>query len=81
MQKSRFDYRWAHLLSHRDAHLARLNEGPPQRETQVSSQKPIDQRTLSTPSHRLCGHLSYQRSGDLTMHPLAHSMRLAFKTC
>jgi hypothetical protein len=28
MQKNRFDYRWAHPLSHCDAYLARLNQRP-----------------------------------------------------
>jgi hypothetical protein len=40
MQKSRFDYRWAHLLSHRDAYFARLNERPAKRADSVVVGRP-----------------------------------------
>ena len=41
MQKNRFDYRWAHPLSHCDAYLARLNQRPAQRGPRGRRRLPI----------------------------------------
>ena len=58
MQKNRFDYRWAHPLSHCDAYLARLNQRPAQR-----GKGAFVRRSLS-PLRRLRAH---DRIGDDAM--------------